>query len=212
MGIGRILSDLIEERGMTVSEVARETGISANTLYSTLNRDSDSMNIRELSRIADCLHTSMDELKEQLDAQIEMEEIAARNYEEPAPRTLKVRLVTPKRGCVPVSDTMTQTLRADFEFFRVQDSSMNPPYAAGDVVIVARSRSVKAGDVGVYERGAELCLRRRTIDGLSPNNPYYPTMKGSDFHCRGLVVGKLRLPAEKKQPEEKKQTKVPDKA
>nr|DAF08587.1 MAG TPA: Cro/C1-type HTH DNA-binding domain protein [Caudoviricetes sp.] len=51
MGIGSILSALIEEKGSNVNKVAQEASISPQTLYSMIRRDSMKVDIEVLIRI-----------------------------------------------------------------------------------------------------------------------------------------------------------------
>lgn len=51
-GVGRLLARLLEEKETNVKEVAQATGVSATTLYSLIQRDSQSANIRDLAAIA----------------------------------------------------------------------------------------------------------------------------------------------------------------
>ena len=41
MNIGSRLKQILEERGMTVSQLSRESGVPAQTLYAMINRDSN---------------------------------------------------------------------------------------------------------------------------------------------------------------------------
>lgn len=52
MGIGKRLTQLLDERGTNVHEVALATGISPSTLYSVIQRDSMSANIHDLTLVA----------------------------------------------------------------------------------------------------------------------------------------------------------------
>ena len=51
MGIGSILSALIEEKGSNVNKVAQEASISPQTLYSMIRRDSMKVDIEVLIRV-----------------------------------------------------------------------------------------------------------------------------------------------------------------
>lgn len=58
--IGSQLRSLLDERGITVSELARRTSISAQTLYSIINRDNMKVNLDVLLRICDELHVPVE--------------------------------------------------------------------------------------------------------------------------------------------------------
>ena len=51
MGIGSILSALIDEKGSNVNKVALEASISPQTLYSMIRRDSMKVDIEVLIRV-----------------------------------------------------------------------------------------------------------------------------------------------------------------
>ena len=55
MGIGSILSALIEEKGSNVNKVAQEASISPQTLYSMIRRDSMKVDIEVLIRVCHVL-------------------------------------------------------------------------------------------------------------------------------------------------------------
>lgn len=60
MGIGKILSDLINERGTNINEVATVANISPSTLYSMIRRDSMKADIDVLIRVAKALGVSIE--------------------------------------------------------------------------------------------------------------------------------------------------------
>lgn len=51
MGFGAQLAIVLEERMITVSELAKKTGIPASTLYSIIDRDTDSVGIDKVKKI-----------------------------------------------------------------------------------------------------------------------------------------------------------------
>lgn len=60
MGIGAVLKKLIYEKGSNVNEVSLATGVSTSTLYSIIRRDSMSVNISDLYKVAKHLGVSLD--------------------------------------------------------------------------------------------------------------------------------------------------------
>lgn len=60
MGIGSILSALIEEKGSNVNKVAQEASISPQTLYSMIRRDSMKVDIEVLIRVCRVLGVPVD--------------------------------------------------------------------------------------------------------------------------------------------------------
>lgn len=62
MGIGKNISALLEKRGITVAQLSRETGIAATTVYSIIQRDSDSVTISTLQKVCDALDVEIWEI------------------------------------------------------------------------------------------------------------------------------------------------------
>ena len=61
MASGNKLKELIKEKNISVAELSRKTEISAQTLYSTINRDGN-MSFETLKKIAAALNVSIYEL------------------------------------------------------------------------------------------------------------------------------------------------------
>lgn len=61
MGQGKKLQSLLKERNMSVTKLANETGISSNTLYAIIKRDSN-ISTDTLSKVANALQISIDGL------------------------------------------------------------------------------------------------------------------------------------------------------
>lgn len=61
MGEGKKLQELLKKRNCTVTKLAADTGISVNTLYALIKRDSGISN-SNLNKIAEALNMSVDEL------------------------------------------------------------------------------------------------------------------------------------------------------
>lgn len=61
MGQGKKLQSLLKERDMSVTKLANETGISSNTLYAIIKRDSN-ISTDTLSKVANALQISIDSL------------------------------------------------------------------------------------------------------------------------------------------------------
>ena len=55
MGIGNKLDDLLKDRNMTVSELARRVGVAPTTIYSIIQRNNKKVDIDVLLDISDCL-------------------------------------------------------------------------------------------------------------------------------------------------------------
>ena len=61
MGDGKKLQEILKERNYPVTKLASDTGISVNTLYALIKRDSG-ISSSSLNKIADALQISVDEL------------------------------------------------------------------------------------------------------------------------------------------------------
>lgn len=70
MGAGKKLQSLLRNKNISVTALSRETGISSNTLYAIIKRDSN-INAETMNKIANSLHLSMNELSELLSDDIE---------------------------------------------------------------------------------------------------------------------------------------------
>lgn len=66
MGVGSNLKKILRERHITIKQVAEETGISANTLYSITKRDSKNVSEGHISAIAKFLKISPADLQKPL--------------------------------------------------------------------------------------------------------------------------------------------------
>lgn len=62
MSFGKKLQRILEERNISVLELSNKTGISSNTLYAIIRRDSSNINIEILRKLADFLEITTDEL------------------------------------------------------------------------------------------------------------------------------------------------------
>lgn len=62
MSFGKTLQRILEERNITVLELSNKTGISSNTLYAIIRRDSSNVNIEILRKLSDFLEITTDEL------------------------------------------------------------------------------------------------------------------------------------------------------
>ncbi|GLB28156.1 hypothetical protein LAD12857_00790 [Lacrimispora amygdalina] len=62
MGIGVKIKELLSEKKMSVAELSRLTGISTNTLYAVIRRDSDRMNGEALIKISEIFQVPLSTL------------------------------------------------------------------------------------------------------------------------------------------------------
>ncbi len=69
MGNGARLKDLLAEKGIKVSELARSTGIAPQTIYAIIKRDNTKLSTVYASKIADALYLDLPELLSYLDGE-----------------------------------------------------------------------------------------------------------------------------------------------
>lgn len=62
MAIGRKLKEILKQKKITVRQLAKDSGISENTLYGIIKRDNKTLDPDIAAKIVDCLQISIDEL------------------------------------------------------------------------------------------------------------------------------------------------------
>jgi transcriptional regulator with XRE-family HTH domain len=62
MGFGAKLGEILKSRNTTVTELAKQTGISSSTLYAIIRRDSDNVNLSAIQKIASALQIPIENL------------------------------------------------------------------------------------------------------------------------------------------------------
>ncbi len=62
MGMGNHLKDILYQKGISIKELSKKTGIPINTLYSITKRDTKNIRIENLQKIADVLGFDIDTL------------------------------------------------------------------------------------------------------------------------------------------------------
>lgn len=198
MGIGRVLSRLIKERGTNVHELASKAGIKPSTLYSIIQRDSVSANVRDLWRIAHMLDITLDYFYELI--QIDIGEAPAEIFEDeyaqwlrrPYANGMPPEEVPANCSAAPAElDALLKTC----EYYQVTDDSMAPDYVPGDVVVIRPGVLPELGEDGVFVRNGNIMLRRRVAGALLAADPRlepiaYPSR--SPFESYGTVIGRLK--------------------
>ena len=61
MGLGLELKKILKDKGMSVAELSRLSGVSANTLYAIISRDSSDISLSTLYKISDALNLETDD-------------------------------------------------------------------------------------------------------------------------------------------------------
>lgn len=74
----------------------------------------------------------------------------------------------------------------------VNGDSMEPEYFDGDVVYVQKTDHIEIGDVGIFQRGNSIYIKKVGENGLISLNPDYPplTADGDRIMVLGKVLGK----------------------
>ena len=67
MGYGEYIKNLLDEKGMSVAELSRLTGIPSSSLYATIRRNSEKMDMSYLEKISKVMNVSIDRLSGALD-------------------------------------------------------------------------------------------------------------------------------------------------
>lgn len=62
MGLGLELKKILKKRNMSVAELSRRSGISVNTLYTIINRDSSGISASNMFKISEALNLESDEI------------------------------------------------------------------------------------------------------------------------------------------------------
>ncbi len=74
----------------------------------------------------------------------------------------------------------------------VNGDSMEPEYFDGDIVYVQKTDHIEIGDVGIFQRGNSIYIKKVGENGLISLNPSYPplTADGDRIMVLGKVLGK----------------------
>lgn len=208
-GIGSVLADLIREKKTNVNEVAVACGIKPTTLYSIIKRDSMSVNIRDLARVARYLGVTLNYFYDRfVEAQSSARQVDAGVVEgssmlarEPDGEEIRHDTNIPMMsedsdsganasGCLALHGTQVRDVVHSLDFYVLTDDSMAPTCARGDVVAVASAKPVEIGDIGAFATDGKIIIRKLGYDALIPVNVQYSVRTGlRGIECLGKVVG-----------------------
>lgn len=76
----------------------------------------------------------------------------------------------------------------------VNGDSMEPEYSDGDIVYVQKTDHIETGDIGIFQKGNSIYIKKVGENGLISLNPDYPGLTADDD--RILVLGKVLGKAE----------------
>lgn len=69
---------------------------------------------------------------------------------------------------------------------------MAPEYSDGDIVYVQKTDHIETGDIGIFQKGNNIYIKKAGENGLISLNPNYPplTADGERITVLGKVLGK----------------------
>ena len=69
---------------------------------------------------------------------------------------------------------------------------MEPEYSDGDIVYVQKTDHIETGDIGIFQKGNNIYIKKAGENGLISLNPNYPplTADGDRIIALGKVLGK----------------------
>lgn len=76
----------------------------------------------------------------------------------------------------------------------VSGNSMEPEYSDGDIVYVQKTDHIETGDIGIFQKGNNIYIKKAGENGLISLNPNYPPLTADDD--RIMVLGKVLGKAE----------------
>ncbi len=76
----------------------------------------------------------------------------------------------------------------------VSGDSMQPDYSDGDIVYVQKTDHIETGDIGIFQKGNNIYIKKAGETGLVSLNPNYPplTADGDRIIVLGKVLGKAK--------------------
>lgn len=96
------------------------------------------------------------------------------------------------QGLIQVRDT-PESRRADFAI-GVLGESMEPTFYDGDIVLVKKCDSIRAGEIGIFQKDNEIYIKEWGTDQLISHNPKYkPIKEDTDILLIGKVIGKAEV-------------------
>ena len=74
----------------------------------------------------------------------------------------------------------------------VSGDSMEPEYSDGDIVYVQKTDHIETGDIGIFQKGNNIYIKKAGENGLISLNPAYPPLTGDGDRIAvlGKVLGK----------------------
>ena len=197
MGIGSRLGELIRLKGTRPGTLAREAGVSKNTVYSIIKRDNDKVDPDILARLARVLGVSVASLygqEEPLPAHPDILPVVTRSV----PMLGSIACGEPIYA-EPVVYSQTENGEPPFDFaLRCKgDSMIDARIYDGDLVFIRRQDYVDDGTIAAVMIDDDATLKRvyRLADGRielrAANARYAPIIIGGEGETRSVrVLGK----------------------
>ena len=76
----------------------------------------------------------------------------------------------------------------------VRGDSMEPEYSDGDIVYVQKTEHIEIGNIGIFQKGNNIYIKKAGENGLISLNPNYPPLTADDD--RIIILGKVLGKAE----------------
>ena len=209
-----ILQEIMQEKGLTIPDVARNCGLTDSTVRSIIDRKQKKVALSVAFKISEGLNVSLqrlngseDTVKLQYGSMTPTKNISiplASNIE-PLPKTKKIPIVgeiacgTPILAQENITDyaDMPKNINADFALICKGDSMVGAGIQDGDIVYIKKQDIVQNGQIAavIANDNCEATLKRFYRDGnkvtLTPENPAYPPMVYVNEEINSLrVIGK----------------------
>lgn len=252
-----IIRKLMEDKGMKVSDVSKESGIAYSTVKSILENGIGKASYVNICKICESVGITADKLEDMIknnktkepelskedyerirkyklisdyspDGAVVVDTVLDREYaiaeklreqKEQLEKIQKMDMevaeeIIPKRilayayyGKIAAAGTsvefsgMTEGIKsypendininADY-VIGVSGDSMEPEYYDGDIVYVQKTEHLNIGDIGIFQKGNHIYIKKAGEDGLISLNPNYPpiTTDGERIIVLGKVIGK----------------------
>lgn len=198
MGIGKRLEELIARRGTRPGTLAREAGVSKNTIYSMIKRDNDKADAATLEKLARVLDVPVSAF------------YGDAAYDERIPGILPIQVrPVPLLGSIACGEPIFAD--ADFSSYTAVGAQVNCDFALrcsgdsmidariydGDIVFIRRQDYVDDGTIAAVLIDDEATLKRvyHLADGRvelrAANARYAPIIVGGENETRNLrILGK----------------------
>ncbi|MBD9048931.1 MAG: LexA family transcriptional regulator [Ruminococcus sp.] len=198
-----IFKQLIQNKGVTVYQISKDTGIS-ESLMSHWKSGRQLPKYDSLNILADYFNVSGDFLlgrTDEMPKQVEKQE--SQVVKEPTKsRIIPLYMTGASAGTgnwlsddIPVEwmtiPKTSLTEQADF-MLKVRGDSMQPKFFDNDVLLIKKSPSILEGEIGIFVLNGDSYVKQMGKGELISLNPVYEPIKLAeydDIRCAGKVIG-----------------------